>query len=284
VNLTLSLLAGLLLLLPGIASVAAWNHGGHAAARRPELPLTSITALFALLTASIIAHVGGYLFIGILRSALVEAGSLLGWTIGPVMPDPYLTAFSFSLGQTFNGAEALSARDGLASLAVFTSAVAAETILAFAILRNAGLDIVIEPFDLRGQGWVYENVVRPLRHGYRPIAYVFTDSIHDDRGVGYEGVIADIRQGADGEIKALCLAEPSRFIYELRKAKARTLFSGGRKEPDVEIYDSEWLGGVIAIEPGRIRNIVIHNIRQEAADDVVEDPAVSDVEDSQDGS
>lgn len=270
-NLTLSLLAGLLLLLPGIASVAAWNHGGHAAARRPELPLTSISALFAVLTASVMAHVGGYLFIGLGRAALVEAGDLLNWTWGPLAPDPYLTVFNFSLGRMLDGGANLPPDQTLASFAMFIVAIVLETGFVVTLVRNPGLDIVIEPFDLRGQGWVYENVVRPLRHGYRPIAYVLTDSTHEGLGVGYEGVVADIRQGSDGEIKALCLAEPSRFVYELRKAKLGALFVKGRAEPDVEIYDSEWLGGVIALEPARIRNIVIHNILEEAADDVVDD-------------
>jgi hypothetical protein len=197
----------------------------------------------------------------------VEAADLLGRSLGPVFPDPYVAALQFIEGHSPPEAVPEASEHALECLALFVGVVLFETGVAFSLIRNPGLDIYIEPFDLRGQGWVYQNIVRPLRHGHRPIAYVFTTNGSGDRGVGYEGVVADIRQGADGEVKALCLAEPSRFIYELRTAKLGR--GRGRPEPDVHIYESEWVGGVVALEGANIRNIVIHNIEEAAVNDVV---------------
>jgi hypothetical protein len=221
------------------------------------------------LAGSIVIHLAGYLLINVLRNALVEAGDLLHWSFGPVFADPYIAALQFSVGK-LAGSSATSSGEALTSLAAFVSVIVVESAVAFCLVTNPGLDIVAEPVDIRGQGWVYDNVVRPLQHGYTPIAYVLTNITADDRGVGYEGVVADIRQGADGEIKTLSLAAPSRFIYELRGAKSPKLLSAGRKTPDMEIYDSEWIGGVIALEPATIRNVVIHIIKEQAADDVVD--------------
>ncbi len=153
-NLTLSLLAGLFLILPGIGAVTAWNYGGHGAARRPELQLNSVTTLFALLVASVIAHVAGYFMVNLVRGALVEAGGLLGRVLGPVIPDPYVAALKLVEGPSELIAFPEAPEHALESLATFVCVVLFETVVAFSLVRNPGLDIYIEPFDLRGQGWV----------------------------------------------------------------------------------------------------------------------------------
>jgi hypothetical protein len=38
----------------------------------------------------------------------------------------------------------------------------------------------------------------------------------------------------------------------------------------VQIHESEWVGGVVALEASNIRNLVIHNIEEEAVNEVVE--------------
>lgn len=275
-NLTLSVLAGLLLLLPGIAAVTAWNHGGHEAARRPELQLSSATAICALLAVSIVAHVAGYFLVDLVRKTTLEVYGLTGIDLGTIWPDPYLTAYEFTTqkAQTADSVK-LTPDEALHSLALFIAVVFAEAVSVFVLIRNDGLDIVIGNTDLRTQGWVFQHIVQPMRHGFRPIAYVLTNITSGDRGIGYEGVVADIRQGPDGEVKVLCLAEPSRFVYELRDSKPKRWLP----EPDVEIYDSQWIGGVLNLEALTIRNIVIHTIPEDDADDVVGEDGDVAVED-----
>lgn len=266
-NLTVSLLTGLLLLLPGMAAVAAWNHGGPDTARRPELQLTSVTTLILLLVISALAHLGGYLSLGVLRGALIDAYDLWGIDLGPVIAPPYeaaLTTFQAKVSPAAPPAEVVR------GLSEFLAIVVLEAGLVFFLVRNAGLDVLLEPFDLRAQGWVYQHVVRPLRHGFTPIAYVLTNLTADDRGVGYEGVVSEIRQGADGEVKVICLGEPSRFLYELRPAKRGGFLRPGRPEPDVEIYDSEWIGGVLALEASAVQNIIIQLVDESDVEDVAE--------------
>jgi len=54
-NFTIALLAGLVLLLPGITALVSWNlQGATHGAKRPELQLSSVTALFVALGIAIV--------------------------------------------------------------------------------------------------------------------------------------------------------------------------------------------------------------------------------------
>jgi hypothetical protein len=271
VNITLALIAGLLLLLPGLAVLAAWNvQGGRHAARRPEIQLTSINALFIALIASLVAHCFGWS----LCSLFISAGAQLrtAWPALPswvgVPPNPFDTAILLIRPSS------TAASIGPDQLFVLLIVLMAETWLAFRLTASEGLDLAIDGFDGRAQGWVYQNVVRPTRHGLQPVAYVLTTPPQGNFGLGYRGVVVEARQGIEGDIKVLALANPEQFVYEIVPG------ADDSKEASLRNSARRRLEGILAIEAATIRNILIQGIPDELLDDIaaaVPPPLVSDV-------
>lgn len=254
-NLTLSLLTGLLLLLPGLTAVVTWNlRGARAAARRPDLALTAVSALFAALAVSMAAHGCGYLLGEIATRATSEMG------LYSTLSAPYPALFDL----------ALTVRKAAEPFALFEFGFAtfAESLAVWRIVTSPGLDAALHNIDGRGQGWVFEHIVRPHANGYVPIAYVLTDTINDGLGIGYQGSIAEIRQGEDGKVVGIALGAPQRFLYELRAGEDRPRnFGGDRRAPKIEMQAREWLGGVVVLDGAVIRNIVVHNLSDAELDD-----------------
>lgn len=264
-NFTLALLAGLVLLLPGITALVAWNLlGATQGAKRPELQLTSVNALFVAMAMAILMHVLGYGLVALLWSAAIELGlHIRPW--GPPIQNPYEMALAVSLGKGSPSSE---------SVWTFLIVILLESMLAWRLIGSRGLDIALDAFDIRSQGWVFQHVVRPLRHGYTPIAYVLTTSTHGEYGIGYEGIVADIRQGDNGELKAISLAEPQRFIYQLVPADEKH----PRRKPHLQTHDREWIGGMVALDGSMIRNIVIHTVSCELVEELEELPITPEEE------
>lgn len=257
-NVTVAIIAGLVLLLPGLTALVGWNFLGTAhGARRPELQLTSVTALLITLGVASLLHALGYAFVSLAWQAARELGLLLppAWVIGELSPNPYEVAVMLALGTTKPGAEVLWA---------FLLIILAECLLAWHLFASEGLDLVTDEVDVRAQGWVFQHIVRPARRGYKPIAYVLTSPAQGEYGIGYEGVIADIRQGDNGEIKLLSLAEPQRFVYHLMPASD----DRPRFKPSLRTLEREWLGGVVALDGSIIRNIVVHNVPETLIEEV----------------
>lgn len=264
-NFTLALLAGLALLLPGITALVAWNlQGATQGAKRPELQLTSVNALFVAMAMAILMHVAGYGLVALFWSAAIELG-LYTRPWGPPIQNPYEMALAVSLGNGSPSSE---------SVWTFLIVILLESMLAWRLIISRGLDIALDAFDIRSQGWVFQHVVRPLRHGYTPIAYVLTTSTHVEYGIGYEGIVADIRQGDNGELKAISLAEPQRFIYQLVPADEKH----PRRKPHLQTHDREWIGGMVALDGSMIRNIVIHTVWYELVEELEELPITPEEE------
>lgn len=264
-NFTLALLAGLVLLLPGITALVAWNlQGATQGAKRPELQLTSVNALFVAMAMAILMHVLGYGLVSLFWSAALELGSHLP-PVAPLIQNPYEMALAISLGADKPSSESVWA---------FLIVILLESLLAWRIIASPGLDILLDGFDIRSQGWVFQHIVRPLRHGYTPIAYVLTTSTHGEYGIGYEGIVADIRQGDNGELRAISLAEPQRFIYQLVPADERH----PRRKPHLQTHGREWVGGVVALDGNMIRNIVIHTVWHELVEELKDIPIAPDEE------
>ena len=257
-SITLAFLAGVVLLLPGITGLTLWNLlGTRQGARRPDVQLTSVTALFVAVVMSIVLHVGGYSLIEIMLRAAAELKMQFPGQVGKLtLPDnPYATAIGLALGRSSVSPLAL---DG------FLLAVGIESVAAAAVIASEGLPLALDGVDLRSQGWVFQHIVRPVQHGFRPIAYVLTLPVQGEYGIGYEGVVADIRQGGEGEVKLIGLAEPQRFIYRVVPVDPAAPSS----PPSFVTSDREWLGGVVALEAAVIRNIVVHNVPLSALADV----------------
>jgi len=271
VNITLALIAGLLLLLPGLAVLAAWNvQGGRHAARRPEIQLTSINALFIAVIASLVAHCFGWSLGSLFISAAAQLRTV--WPALPawvgVPPNPFDTAVVFIRP---NSTAASIDPDRLFALVLVLMA---EAWLAFRLTASEGLDLAIDGFDGRAQGWVYQNVVRPTRHGLQPVAYVLTTPAQGNFGLGYRGVVVEARQGAEGDVKVLALANPEQFVYEI--------VPGADESNEASLRNSarRRLEGILAIEAATIRNILIQGIPDDLLDEIaaaVPTPLVSEV-------
>ena len=261
-NLTIALLAGLVVLLPGLTALASWNFlGSGQSAKRPELRLTSVNGLFVVLIVAAVLHFLGFALTDLAWTAAAELGNTLpaSWPRWSLLPNPYDTAVSTATG---------AGRPTAGAIAAFLLIVLVECLFAARLMASEGLDLALEGVDLRSQGWIFQNIVRPARHRYKPIAFVLTAPPQGEYGIGYEGVIADVRQGDNGELKSVSLAEPQRFIYHVvPKSDAQP-----RLRPHLEIYDREWVGGIVTLDAASVRNIVIHNI----SDDVVSEVEAAD--------
>ena len=231
--------------------------GSGQSAKRPELQLTSVNGLFVVLTVAAVLHFLGFALTGLAWSAAVELGNILpaSWPRWPLLPNPYDAAVVTATGGGRPTAEGILA---------FLLIILVECLLAARLMASEGLDLTLEGVDVRSQGWVFQNIVRPARHGYKPIAFVLTAPPQGEYGIGYEGVIADVRQGDNGELKSVSLAEPQRFIYHIvPKSDVQP-----RLRPHLEIYDTEWVGGIVTLDAASVRNIVIHNISDEVVTEV----------------
>ncbi|WP_169474180.1 hypothetical protein [Novosphingobium sp. SG919] len=248
-----------------MTALVSWNIQGAAqGAKRPELQLTSVTALFVALGMALLMHVLGYGLVSLIWAALVELGEHVR-PVGPLIENPYEMALAISLG----GKPASSG-----SIEAFLVLTLLECLLAWRLIASPGLDLVLDGFDVRSQGWVYQHVVRPLRHGYTPIAYVLTTTPSGEYGIGYEGIVADIRQGENGELKSISLAEPQRFAYQLIPASDQH----PRRKPQLVTHEREWVGGVVALDGSVVRNVVIHSVSQALVEEL-EELAVGEGED-----
>jgi hypothetical protein len=261
-NLTIALLAGLVVLLPGLTALASWNFlGSGQSAKRPELQLTSVNGLFVVLIVAAILHFLGFALTGLAWAAAAELDHSLPafWPRWSLLPNPYDAAVSTATG---------AGQPTPGAIAAFLFIVLVECLFAARLMASEGLDLALEGVDLRSQGWIFQNIVRPSRHKYKPIAFVLTAPPQGEYGIGYEGVIADVRQGDNGELKSVSLAEPQRFIYHIVPKSD----SQPRLRPHLEIYDREWVGGIVTLDAASVRNIVIHNI----PDDVVNEVEAAD--------
>jgi hypothetical protein len=257
-NFTLALVAALVVLLPGLTALASWNvMGSGQSAKRPELQLTSVNALFLVLIVAALLHFLGYALTALAWAAAVELDGVLPNSVPrwPLLPNPYNTAVLTATG---------AARPNAESISVFLAIILLECLLAWRLIASEGLDLALEGFDVRSQGWVFQNIVRPARHGYKPIAFILTAPPQGEYGIGYEGVVADIRQGDNGELKSVSLADPQRFIYQIVPSDP----GRPRLKPHLELYEREWVGGMVTLDAGSVRNIVIHNIPADLVEDV----------------
>lgn len=259
-NFTISILAGLILLLPGITALVGWNYLGTAhGARRPELQLTSVTALLITLGVAALLHVLGFALVRLAWSAAIEIGSHIPPTfhLFEILPNPYDMMIALALD---------NAKPTPETIFYFLIITFIECLLAWRLFASIGLDLITDDVDVRSQGWVFQHIVRPARHGYKPIAYVLTGPAQGEYGIGYEGVIADIRQGDNGEIISISLAEPQRFVYHLMPARS----DQPRFKPKLAMQDREWIGGIVVLNSSVVRNIVVHNVPAELIQEVAE--------------
>ena len=119
-NLTLGVLASILALLPGLALIAIFNfrtrRGG---ARRPELPLTAVTALVLAVFFSILVHFASYFIVEGVTAFGKAFHQKTGFIVGPIIRNPLIAGFDGL------GGKPISTHEGLGLLAVLICQVVA---------------------------------------------------------------------------------------------------------------------------------------------------------------
>ena len=256
--LSLSVIAGLALLLPGLFAILFWNlrgrrHGGS----RPDLPITAISVLAFGIAISLFAHALAWLVSHTVIDLLLAIGDHLptSFPLWPALRNPIETMLVLARG----GAPATTIEPYEIALAV--AALFAECVVVVAFLADEGLDLALDGVDIGNQGWVYTHVLQPAQNGYRPVAFVLTNLQKDGLGVGYRGTIADIRQSDRGETLAITLGEPARFLYELQAAKTGMGYGKSDEAPAFVRHQEEDVGSVVALDARVIQNIVVANRR-----------------------
>ncbi|TCM00241.1 hypothetical protein [Sphingomonas sp. PP-CC-3G-468] len=262
--LTLGFLASVILLLPGLVALAAFNFRvGRAGARRPEQQLTTINALVAAVILSIMTHYLGYLVAaGATDAAIAIHDAFPKLDLGPAVRNPVAAYYAaVTSGAAMPGPTAI-ATAALLALEVFV-------VLAF--VGSETFDLLFEPLDWTGQGWVFQHITRPAENGYAPIGHVFTSTMSGVYGVAYKGIVIDARQGANGELVSIALARPERFLYELGAFPIQTSrwFWRGKEEAGeldrptgFTLHGKETVGGVVQLDARVITNVVVHSVSQ----------------------
>lgn len=255
--LTLSVVFGIALLLPGLFILLFWNvRARRYSASRPDLPITAVSVLAIAVAGSLLMHLltwGLFEVVGTLAVGVGEGMPIaIRQHLYPVAPNP------IELIVRLAQASRSSLPPPPEYLAFAGVVLLGEVLLVIALLADDGFDLATDGLDLGNQGWVYTHVVQPAQNGYRPIAYVLTTLREDGLGVGYRGVVADIRQSDRGETLAISLSEPARFLFELKAGKGKRLLREA-SDPRFVRHDEEDIGDVIALDARAIENIVVSN-------------------------
>jgi hypothetical protein len=281
-GLTLGLLACVLVLLPGVAVLAAFNvrtrRGG---ARRPELALTTTSALLIAVLFSIIVHSAAFILAHVTLGFVTAVHTLVpALDFGPPVTNPIAAFLDAVAGKPI----------ALPSALALAGTLLLECMAVGSFMLSDAFALLSERQDFNGQGWVFEHVTRPAENGYTPVGHVYTSTMSGNYGIAYKGPIIDLRQGDKGEILAVALARPERFLYELGASNAPVPTKRGwgtrRKEPPSEAasrvrhHEKDYTGGVVALDARVINNIVVHSVANsllEAIDANVPDSADEDV-------
>jgi hypothetical protein len=154
------------------------------------------------------------------------------------------------------------------NVAMVAAAIVFEIGFVGAILADDGFDLMLDGMDLNNQGWVYTYIMRPAQNDYRPLAYVLTTLQMDGLGIGFRGVVADIRQSERGETLALSLSAPERFLFELKTGRDGGGYGGEARDPAFVRHKDEPIGDVVSLDSKVIQNIVISNPRANRLDEL----------------
>lgn len=251
-NFTLGLLGGLVLILPGLAALVAWQaQTGRDGVRRADVSLTSLAAIVLVLSVSLVAHLLGWALSELAATAVREIATMDG-AAAPPLDNPYELVVRL--------AEKRTTGEELNGIVLILAIVALEACLAFAVVWSRGLALAIGDFDFGNQGWVFQAIVKPTRYGSRPQAYVLTAPASGEPGLAYRGVVVEFRQTPDGEFKGVTLANPDTFVYSVREP------SRPEDEPDIRLSASRVLSGIVSLEAAAVRNILIQQIPDAVVD------------------
>lgn len=253
--LTLSVIAGIALLLPGLFAVLFWNvRARRHSASRPDLPITAVSVLAISICVSMVAHLAAWYAFFAGRLLCLAAGAGLAsfapkLALPPPIANPIETILRLTQGVPINSFD----------VALIPLVILVEIAFVAAVVADDGFDLMLEGIDLNNQGWVYTYIIRPAQNDYRPLAYVLTTLQRDGLGIGFRGVVADIRQSERGETLAISLSSPERFLFELKPSRDGGGYGGDAQDPTFIRHKDEPIGDVVSLERKAIQNIVISN-------------------------
>ncbi|MAO80783.1 hypothetical protein D0Y83_00145 [Qipengyuania flava] len=267
-NFTLGFFASVCILLPGLVAVAAFNQkSGLAGVRRLEQPLTSVRTLVTAICLSLAVHFLAFIVVELGLALVIDIASRRdALDIGPAIDNP-ITAL----------VEVVTKGIPMGGGTVFALAVVSvlEVFAIVGFISRDPFDLLVEPFDLGGHGWLFQHVVRPAENGYMPIGHVFTKPHSDGYALAYLGLIVDIRHGPDGSVLSVALSRPERFIYRLGEDATPPVPAWRVNEDEEPVrssayrsFDRELVGGVVAISGEQIANISVHNVEKMLIDEV----------------
>jgi len=247
-SLSLSVLAAILFLAPGIAGFLGSMIGARSQILRASFPpANSLVALIAIVLIAVAAH-------GV-ASSILAGQSAFCRTHGcfQVGFDP--NAYALFVGATGNppaglvGSEIQYALVALTILSAVTGA--AMTVLVGRDMRRGRNSLIAPAF----YGWLATYDARQIGDSSIVIAYVLTKMRGDDLAIGYRGMVEEIALTADKEIAAITLVAADRFGLKLGA-------------PDPERSRTTILAELLprVYVPGReVENIVLNVVRLGAA-------------------
>lgn len=269
-SLTLGVLASILALLPGLALVAAFNfrtrRGG---ARRPEMPLTAISALVLAVFFAIFVHFVAFWA----TSGALQLGQAIhhrfAFSMGPAIRNPLAAGFDAL------GGKPIGFEEGIALFGVLFLEVIAIANFTF----SRGFQLVIDTIDYNAQGWVFEHITRPAENGYTPVGHVYTSTMSGRFGIAYKGAVTDIRQDEKGQVLSIALSRPERFLYEIGvepvaaypRPRRWTVWRPEKSSSDaigISHHGKEAAGGVVSLDARVINNIVVHCISNSLLEEI----------------
>lgn len=248
-SLSLSVLAAILFLSPGIAGFLGAVIGARSRAVRSSLPpANSLGALIAIVLIAVSAH-------GLLSMALLaQQGWCRSHACVAIDFDPNL--YGQFVQASHDQTPPIGASDvvrGLAALTLLCLATGAALMAAISLEMRRGARSVIAPTVY---GWLAAYDTRSIAGSYVVVAYVVTKMRGEELAIGYRGMVGEINLNADKEIASIVLVAADRFGLRLSEPK---------EGMDRTILLAELLPSVYV--PGReIENIVLDVVQLEAAE------------------
>ena len=262
--LSLSVIAGIALLLPGLFAIVFWNvRSRRHPASRPDLPITAVSVLAFSIAISLICHLLAWLAAAAVASFGLEVGRALPMAWQRHLY-PAVNPIEFMVVMAKGGADAVRLEPW--QIAAAAIMLIGECMVVVSFLADDGFDLALDGLDFGNQGWVYTHVVQPAQNGYRPVAFVLTTLIKDGLGIAYRGTVADIRQSDRGETLSITLGEPARFLFELRAGGKDRGYGRADSYPAFVRYPEEDVGSVVALDARVIQNIVVANRKSSQLD------------------
>ena len=256
-SLTFSVLGTLALILPALAAILFWNlRSKRFLSARPDVPITAMSVLTLVTFLTIAINLLTWSFFLAFQGFAENLQPSLPCETFPDVCRPLLNPVELLAGLIQHGSDAPpTPPEYLLYIGIM---IMLQTIFAMSMVMNEGIDLLLADIDLIQLGWTHTYIWLPSKNGYFPIASVITSIQHNGMGVGYRGLISDIRTNEHGETLNISLSAPHRFLYEIRSDAAPGW--GRKKLPPAFIkHEGEDGPAAVSLSSKVILNVEIEN-------------------------